>query len=352
MVNNLLIRAPNWVGDLVMATSGFRDLRRGFPGARIAVIVPRSRAGVLAGADHHDELIIEPGRSLAAAVRLGRELGRRRFDLALIYPNSLRSAVAPFVARVPERIGYRGEFRRWLLTRSIPEPEYRGRPEGPGPRRLPEPMVHRYAAILAAAGVKAGEGRPELAVSEACEERARLRRAELGIAPGERLVGLNPGASFGASKLWPVERFARAADLITARTGLRTILFVGPGEEEIARRIAELSRSGPISTASAPLDLDLLKPFVRDLALLITTDTGPRQYAVAFQVPVVAVMGPTHPGYSAAHLDETEVIRRDVPCGPCHLKVCPLDHRCMTLIEPEEVAEKALGLLEKFGKRV
>ncbi len=347
MVNKILVRAPNWVGDLVMATGSFRDLRMSFPGAWIAILVPRSRAGVLAGADHHDELILEPGRSLGAAIRLAGELRRRRFDLALLFPNSLRSALAPFLAGIPERIGYRGEFRRWLLTRAIPEPGPVLRPRGPGPRRIPQPMVRRYAAILAAAGAVAAEGRPELAVSPECEELAAGRRRDLGISPGERLIGINPGAAYGSSKLWPVERFARVADLITARTGMRTIIFVGPGEEGIARRIGDLARSRPVSTASSPLDLDLLKPFVRDLALLITTDTGTRHYAVAFRVPVVVVMGPTHPGFTAAHLDETEVIRRDVPCGPCHLKVCPIDHRCMTLIEPEEVLEKAVALLER-----
>jgi len=210
-------------------------------------------------------------------------------------------------------------------------------------------MAGRYADLVRAAGIAAAGSRPELAVTAACEERYARRRGELGIAPGERLIGINPGASFGASKLWPAERFARAADILSERLGLRSILFVGPGEEGIAREIAGRMRSPPIDTSPAPCDLDILKPFVRDLALLVTTDTGTRHYAVAFRVPVVVVMGPTHPGFTAAHLEETEVVRRDVPCGPCHLKECPTDHRCMTLIPPEAVAGAAFALLGKQG---
>lgn len=328
-----------------MATGSLRDLRRGFPDARIAVLLSRSRIPILEGLDSFDELIPDPGRSHSQVLGLARELRRRRFDIALIYPNSVRSALAPFFAGIPIRVGFPGGFRRLLLNRVVPEPRPDWRAKKPGPRRFPYPMAERYAAIVAAAGAATGTGRPELAVTEECEERAARRRAELGIAPGEKLVGLNPGASFGASKLWPAERFARLGDLLSERLGRRAIIFVGPGEEGIAREIAGRMRTKPIDTSPAPLDLGLLKPFVRDLDLLVTTDTGTRHYAVAFRVPVVVVMGPTHPGFTAAHLEETDVARRDVDCGPCHLKVCPTDHRCMMLLEPEEVADRAMALL-------
>jgi heptosyltransferase-2 len=185
-------------------------------------------------------------------------------------------------------------------------------------------------------------------VTPECEERAREYRKAFGIEAGEPLIGLNPGASFGASKLWPARHFAAFGDAVSERYGLRTILFVGPGEEGIAAEIERLMERKPINTAARPLPLDVLKPFIRDLKLLVTTDTGPRQYAVAFGVPAVVVMGPTDPRYSAINLEKTEVVRHDVPCGPCHLKVCPIDHRCMVGITPQEV----LGRLEELDRRV
>ena len=134
-----------------------------------------------------------------------------------------------------------------------------------------------------------------------------------------------------------------------SRYGLRSIIFLGPGEEGIGDAIEKRMETPVINTAPDILPLDVLKPVVRDLKLMVSTDTGPRQYAVAFEVPVVVVMGPTDPRYSGLHLERTEVIRHDVPCGPCHLKVCPIDHRCMVGITPEEVLERVEILDRRVG---
>ncbi len=349
---NILVRAPNWVGDLVMATGSFRDLRKNFPRARIAILLPPSRVPILEGAEYYDRLIPDPGSSPAAILKLSGKLLRGNFDIALIYPNSFRTALVPFLGGIQERIGFCGDFIRCLLlTRIVGEPDPSWRPARPGPRLFPFPMAHRYSMLLEAIGAVSLDTRPSLQVSRNCEDRADRLRREMGIGPGEKLIGINPGASFGSSKLWPVDRFARLADLLSDRTGQRILILVGPGEEGIGRQIERGMREKPINTAGRPLDLDILKPFVRDLSLLVTTDTGTRHYAVAFQVPVVVVMGPTHPGFTAANLEETEVVRRDVPCGPCHLKTCPTDHRCMMLLEPEEVLERALALMERHPRR-
>ena len=124
---------------------------------------------------------------------------------------------------------------------------------------------------------------------------------------------------------------------------------MGPGEEGIAEAIANAMATPVINTAQEILALDVLKPFVRDLSLLLTTDTGTRQYAVAFDVPIVCVMGPTDPRYSGIHLEKTEVLRHDVPCGPCHLKTCPTDHRCMNDISVDEAFERTAALVERTG---
>jgi heptosyltransferase-2 len=287
-------------------------------------------------------LLDRAGNSPVRLLGLARELRRRRFDLALVFPNSFRSALTCFLGGARERVGYRRNLRSWMLTRGV---DY----EWEGARRRPVPMPLFYAKLCEAAGIARGDLRPRLWVTEECEAKAAKWREELGIAPGEALVGLNPGASFGASKLWPPRYFAAFGDAITERWGVRTILFVGPGEEPIARDIEARMRTRPINTASRPLPLDVLKPFIRDLALLVTTDTGPRQYAVAFGVPVLVVMGPTDPRYSGIHLEKTEVVRHDVPCGPCHLKVCPIDHRCMEGITPEEMLERLEALDQRVG---
>jgi heptosyltransferase-2 len=341
---NILIQAPTWIGDLVMATASFADLRRAFPGARISILVRPGRDRVIAGGGYFDEAIVDGSkRGWRGFLRTAAELRRRRFDLAVLYSDSLRVAALAALAGIPRRAGYRRNLRGFLLSHGV-------RHAGPRGAKTPEPMPRRYARLIAALGVSAGSERPILQVTPAEEERARARLAALGVAPGEALVGFNPGASFGSTKIWPPRHFARLGDLIAERYGMRALILVGPGEEPIACAIAAAMRHPPVSTADSLVPLDELKPIIRDLKLLITTDTGPRQYAVAFRVPLVALFGSTDPAYSNANLDETEIVRRrDVPCSPCHLKRCPIDHRCMEWITPEEVLERVEALNQRLN---
>jgi heptosyltransferase-2 len=121
-------------------------------------------------------------------------------------------------------------------------------------------------------------------------------------------------------------------------------LFAGPGEEEIAKTIVGKSRANIIDTAPDNIDLAYLKPLIKRCDLLVTNDTGPRHYAVAFDIPTVVLMGPTNPLYTAANLDRTIVIREEMDCSPCHKKVCPTDHRCMKDITPEKVFDAIVKL--------
>lgn len=325
-----------------MATGPLAAVRRAFPDARVTMLLKPGRDRILEGSEDIDELVIDrSGHSPLGLWRLSRELRSRRFDLALLLPNSLRVAVLAFLARIPRRVGYRRGGRAVLLTDPVAY-------EREGKKRKPVPMPLFYRALCEKVGVTVEDTTPRLRVSAECEARADEYRARLGIREGEALIGLNPGASFGASKLWPPEHFARAADALHERHGLRSIIFLGPGEESIGDAIEERMASPVINTSRDRVSLDILKPLVRDLKLMVSTDTGPRQYAVAFGVPVVVVMGPTDPRYSGIHLERTEVIRHDVPCGPCHLKVCPIDHRCMVGLTPEEV----LAGVEALDRRV
>lgn len=336
----IVVRAPNWVGDVVMGTVAYRALRRSFPNAHITLLTKRAGALLLAGAPWFDETIVVPREGgVRAFLSLRAELRRRRFDLAVLLPNSFSAAWLAAAALVPRRLGYAFNGRRILLTDSL-------RPEMEGRRRRPKYMGDYYLDLLERVGVGRDEAGPELFVTADEESRWTERRARLGLAPDERFVAVNPGASFGPSKLWDSGSFARAADAIAARHGARVLVLCAPGEERIAREVEGALRSPrPIRTSDDPVPLDLLKPCLRDAFLLLTTDTGPRHVAVAFGRPLVAVMGPTDPRYTAAFLGRTRVLRVDVPCGPCHLKTCPLDHRCMTSIPPESMVAAAEELL-------
>jgi len=330
------VRLPNWVGDVVMATPALRALRSAHPEAEITLEGRPFLAGLVCGLASVDVFLADPGRG---ALARARELRQRGFDWAVLLPDSTRAALGPFLARIPVRAGYAREpLRRALLTHALPPPSEGG-------RRVPISMIERYLRITRALGCPDAGSALELAVDAGARERALKRLAEAGLAPGERTLVVTPGAAFGSSKLWPPESFAAAADAIARRHGLHAVLAPGPGEEAIARRIAETMQERAIVLADPPTSLAELVALVAGAALQLGNDTGPRHVAVACGVPAVVVMGPTDPRHTAHLLERQRVLREDVPCSPCHLKVCPIDHRCMTRVRPERVAAAAAELL-------
>ncbi len=180
-----------------------------------------------------------------------------------------------------------------------------------------------------------------------CRKRARRLLERYGISPADTVIGLNPGAKFGSSKCWPPEYFARLAELMSELWNCKLLLFIGPGEETIGNTIVEQSTAKIINTGPDKVDLALLKPLIHRCRLLFSNDTGPRHYAVAFNIPVVVIMGPTDPRYTQANLEKTIVLRRESECSPCHLKECTLDHSCMTEISPEAVLQAGKQLLQE-----
>jgi heptosyltransferase-2 len=163
------------------------------------------------------------------------------------------------------------------------------------------------------------------------------------------VVGLNPGAAFGSAKFWPADHFARLARMLAQRLGCGVLVLCGPAERETARRVADDSRSPhAFSLADSPLSLGLTKALVRRLDLLVTTDSGPRHFAAAFGRPVVTLFGPTHVGWTETYYERAVHLQKPVPCGPCQLRTCPLDHRCMRDLTPDEVFAAADRLLSRF----
>jgi heptosyltransferase-2 len=189
--------------------------------------------------------------------------------------------------------------------------------------------------------------KPTLYISDTLASQGANRLKNYGIEAGDTVIGLNPGASFGSSKCWPTEYFAELAEQLQDRFGGKLLLLVGPGEEAIADRIIQASNAEIINTAKDRIDLAHLKPLIKRCNLLITNDTGPRHYAVAFDVPHIVLMGPTNAIYTANNLQMATVLQRQLPCVPCHKKTCPLGHHaCMNEITPAMVMEAATNYLE------
>jgi heptosyltransferase-2 len=335
----ILVRAPNWVGDAVMATPALRALREAHPGAHITVEGRPALAGLLRGLPTIDEFLPDEARDANASFARARALRSRRFDWGVLLSDSPRAALAPFVARVPRRIGYaRDPLRRALLTDSLTPPR-RGR------RRVPIPMVERYLKITRHMGCPDRGTHVELVVDPATAGQVEEKLAQRGVSPADRVLLVAPGASFGASKLWPPEHFAGACDGIARRLKLLPVLAPAPSEISIARAIEESICERVVSLVDPPLELEELKALVQRSELVLSNDTGPRQIAIALGRPVVVAMGPTDPRHTAHQLERQRVLREQVPCGPCHYKTCPIDHRCMTRLQPAQAIAAAEELL-------
>ncbi len=327
----LAIRAPNWVGDLVMATPVLEAARTSERFASVHVLVRRHLAGVLADGTCAD--LVVPLASDEDELGAYREL---RPDVVMLLSNSFGSAWRAWRARVPVRAGSALSGRRALLTHVVVPPTRDG-------RRVPIPTAHLLRDVAGLCGVLVPDLHPRLGTSAkiAAEERARLER--LGVDPNAYVLCC-PGAAFGAAKLWPPERFAEVLDALHVEKGWRGVVTGGPGEEALVGAVAAASRRGAVSLAREPRDLERLKCLVQGAQLLLVGDSGPRWYAAAFDVPCVSVLGPNFPELTASSLEHARIVRvEDLECAPCLERVCPLGHhRCMRDLPSQLVTRAAL----------
>lgn len=337
----ILVTCPNWVGDVVMATPAFECIRQNYPAARIIGLIRKYAAGVVEDGPWFNDLIKVNDKTVRGIFQATCRIRRLNPDMAVVLPNSFRSALIARLGGAKKIYGYRRNGRSILMS------------GGPLPLRdskrfIPRPMVDYYLEICRWLNLAAPVGfRPRLFMSDAVQEKGRRFLERYGISPNDTVIGMNPGAQFGSSKCWPPAHFARLAELISRDWHCKILLFIGPGEEDIGKEIVKLSQIKIINTGPDKVDLALLKPLIHRCRLLFTNDTGPRHYAVAFNIPVVVIMGPTDPRYTQANLEHTIILRQELVCSPCHLKKCTLDHRCMTEISPEAALQAGKQLLQE-----
>ena len=336
----VLISCPNWVGDVIMATPAFDCIRQNLPEARLVGLIRRYAKGVVENGPWFDDLIELNDKTLSGIIDLIPQLRRLKPDLAMVLPNSFRSALIARLAGTPRIYGYRRNGRTALIT------------GGPAPARnnghiTPRSMVEYYLEICRWLNFDMPtQLKPRLFYSQATLDKGARLIENYGITRADRVIGMNPGARYGSSKCWPPEYFAGLAEMISRKWDCKIMLFVGPEELDLGRQIVNLSRAPIINTGPDKVDLELLKPLIQRCHLLVTNDTGPRHYAVAFDIPVVVIMGPTDPRYTNANLEKTIILRRDLVCSPCHHKVCERHHGCMAEILPEEVMQAVEQLLQ------
>jgi heptosyltransferase-2 len=340
----ILVRCPNWLGDVVMSTPGLLGLRRTYPQAKLVGLLPSALIPLLEGSGLFDELwpLASRDAGLAGWRRDVARIASARFDLGIVIPESISSALMMRLGRVREVLGFaRDPIRRSLLHTEIPAPEAWGR------RRLVS--KERFVlTLLAGLGV---EGEAEslcLGVTPAEQQRLAKALTLAGVDPAtlsrDRPVLVAPGAGFGEAKCWPAESYAELADRLAAR-GLPVVLLGAPGEAERIAAVRSRMRCEPIVLAGT-LDLGALKALVRGARALVANDAGARHVAAAFGVPSVIFFGPTSVSKTADNLSRIEVLETEHACRPCYRRRCPIDHRCLSSIgvdEAEAASERVLA---------
>ncbi len=369
----LLVRGVNWLGDAIMTTPALLRLREALPGTRITLLTHEKLTDLWTHHPAVDAVLTFSARDniFSVASRLRAE----KFDAALLLPNSARSALEAAIARIPNRIGYAGGGRGWLLTRAIPRrtgiTHMRKRSEAEIRRLIATsdaiPVkefsaashhLHHYLHLVAALGAKSEPLPPHIAVSDAEIETAKLRLVPaMRSGDGAPLFGLVPGAEYGPAKRWPRERFITAAVEIHRHTNCRWLLFGGKADAELCGHIAdEAARlAGTSSSIQHPAStfvnlagrttLRELCALLRACRVVLTNDTGPMHVAAAVGTPVVAIFGSTSPELTAPGLpgDRRHQLLSEVPaCAPCFLPECPVDFRCMNGITVERVVQAVL----------
>jgi heptosyltransferase-2 len=338
----LLALAPNWLGDVVMALPAMADLRRGVADQRFVVAARPSVAPLFELVPGVDAVVTLSDRTsswqaFASDVQRIREVGA---STAVLFPNSIRSALAVLQARVPSRWGYRRDLRSLLLTRGVSR------------SRKPLHQVDAYRHLVAALGADNGPREPHVDVPARVLEETRAALRARGW-DGERpLIGLAPGAAFGGAKRWPGTRVAHLIARVIRERGASCVLVGGPAD--VPTTCAIVAEAGKIeSTACGGSVIDLagqttlvqLAGVVAACATFVSNDSGAMHLAAAVGTPVVAVFGPTNERATAPVPRAGGVVSLMAGtawCRPCGLRECPIDHRCMTSISVDRVI-RAIG---------
>ena len=339
-MQRLVILAPNWLGDAVMALPAIADVRRGLDGAHITVAARAAVAPLFQlVSEVNDTIVLGRGASLARVgswAAIGSELRGRGFEAALLFPNSIHAALVARRAGIPERWGYGGGVRGQWLTRAVPR--IRGGHQ-----------ADDYRHLVAALGFGNGAREPRIRVGEAAQRAATELLRDAGWNGSMPLVALAPGAAYGGAKRWARERFGELAAALAA-DGVAGVLVGSAADRAAAIDVADTFRAragsaAPLHDLTGRTDLPALAGVLQRCRALVTNDSGAMHLAAAAGVPVTAVFGPTNEKATrpigAAHA----VIAHPVWCRPCMLRECPIDHRCMRGVEVGTVVDHARRLI-------
>ena len=337
-MRRILIIAPNWIGDAVMTQPLLASLKTLYPESKIDVLASGWVAPIYRACSEVSEVIEAKfeHKKLQWQMRkqLAKELEQANYQACFVLPNSFKSALIPWLANIPFRIGYRGELRYGLINLTLHNPSKVNRP----------PMVEHYPALSQLLDKEIPEATntglmPALNVSAAAKEsiEASLHKANIDQ---KSVYVMCPGAEYGPTKRWPAEHFAKLAQILIAANPSNHIILLGSkSDHALAAEILSLAKL-PNNTLNwcGNTSLDQAIALIGLCKAVISNDSGLMHVAAALKTPQVAIFGSSDPAHTPPLSSMAKVIWLNLPCSPCHKRECPLGHlKCLKDIRPEQV---------------
>lgn len=306
----ILLRTPNWLGDAVMSLPAIRAIKEGRPDCHLTLLTPPKLADLWKGQRFVDEVLTSMEGALG-----------KSYDAAILFPNSIRSALEAWSLGIPRRQGYAGHSRKWLLTAVCPESFRSG---------LHEHEVKDFTGLARWSGADIAGEIPKLELPQSA-------------AAGKPYVVLHPGAAHGTAKRWIPERFV---ELVRHSPDLQWRL-IGSDEERERNRLLVAQMGPHVEDWTGRLDLRELAMMLQGARAVVCNDSGPMHLAAAVEAPIIAIFGSSEPQHTGPLGTGHKVLRKIVECGPCYLKECPIDLRCMKGVTVDEVKEALEDTLEE-----
>jgi heptosyltransferase II len=328
---NIIVRMPNWIGDLVMATPILSDLRKAYPDAHITAMCRSPICELLKEDPEIDELFC-----FSKASGFGRRAERRNiieklrkgnYDLGILLTHSFSSAWWFWLGKIRNRLGYECNGRRFLLTHSLPFPQ----------NIQNQHLVVTYKMLLEPLGIPISETPPRLYLSQKELNDGRVLLRQHGIPEGALVVGINPGATYGSAKCWLPDRFREVTERLLRDKDVYVIYFGDLATASLVKEICAGLTSRVVNVAGLT-SLRELSSLISHCDVILTNDSGPMHIADAIGTPIVALFGSTSEVVTGPYRSGI-LIHKHVECSPCYQRTCPIDFRCMKKIEADEVYE-------------
>ena len=338
----ILIRSPNWIGDCIMSLSALRALRHYFPDAVIGLTCREHLQAIFKNISEIDRIIpLKNDRGVRDFFRVAGQLKPLNPDVGILMTNSIHSALLFKFSGINIIVGYRKDCRGFLLNHKLKFPR-----DQKHQADFYLDLIHDFARKYSSAAIQAEfHFSGELPIPDQESKDINKLLGRYGIDAGKTLVGISTSAAYGSSKEWLPERFIELINRLTGQFPDTVVLLFG-SESEVGK-IERIRQYSAVSTFNLAGKFSLRESItaISRCSLFISNDSGLMHVASALKVPLICIFGPTDTGKTAPRFGQSKIIQHPVECAPCTYRECPVDHRCMTSIQVDEVFRKALDIL-------